>query len=75
MSKDYDLTKEEKAALVIANLKNLSTQKYKLELSLFEENSSSQPDQSFIDGVSDNIENVNLKITALENKLVEVLGG
>lgn len=75
MSKDYDLTKEEKAALVIANLKNLSTQKYKLELSLFEENSSSQPDQNFIDGVNDNIENVNLKITALENKLVEVLGG
>jgi len=74
MSTDYDLTKEEKAEVVLSHLKNLSTLKYKLEISLLEENSLSQPSQDIIDQISNNITNVDLKITALENKLTEVLG-
>lgn len=74
MEKEYDLTKEEKASIIITHLKNLSTQKYNCEVSIAEENSLAVPSSEIIDNLNLQYSSINTKMDALENKLAEVLG-
>lgn len=71
---EYDLTKEEKAAIIFTHLKNLSSNKYNLEVSLDEENALSSPSQEIIDQLNSQMQMVEVKTEALLAKLTSVLG-
>jgi hypothetical protein len=71
---EYDLTKEEKASIIMTHLKSLSSNKYNLEISLDEENSLPSPSQETIDQLNSQVQMVEAKTAALVDKLRSVLG-
>ncbi|MBM3211112.1 hypothetical protein FJZ33_02765 [Candidatus Poribacteria bacterium] len=61
----YELTNEEKSAIVNQHVKNLEYNIYNLQVSLIEENAVSTPDASKISSLSSQISESNAKKTAL----------
>ena len=61
----YELTNEEKAAIVSQHIKNLEYSIYNLQISLVEENAVSSPDADKVSSLNSQISEDNTKKTAL----------
>lgn len=68
----YELTNEEKAAIINQHIKNLEYSIFNLNLSLIEENASES--SSSIDSIEAQLEELNSKKTALLAELAKVSG-
>jgi len=68
----YELTNEEKSAIVNQHVKNLEYNIYNLQVSLIEENAVSTPDASKISSLNSQISESNVKKTALLAELDEL---
>jgi type I restriction-modification system DNA methylase subunit len=67
-----NLKKEEKAQIISSHIKNLSYQKYNLEIDLLQENAKASPSQSSLENFNTQISEVENQIEALETELVAV---
>lgn len=63
---EYTLTNEEKNNIIITHLRTLAFQKYNLEVSVMEEQSTDSPSQENINAYNQQISAINQKIAALE---------
>jgi len=61
----YELTNEEKAAIVNQHIKNLELNIYNLQLSLLEENAVASPNAASVSSLNNQLTEVNAKKTAL----------
>jgi hypothetical protein len=68
----YELTNEEKAAIVNQHIKNLEYNIYNLQVSLVEENAVSTPDAAKVSSLNSQISEANTKKTALLAELDEL---
>ena len=68
----YELTNEEKAAIVSQHIKNLEYGIYNLQVSLIEENAVSVPDSDKVSSLNSQIAEANTKKTALLAELDEL---
>ena len=68
----YELTNEEKAAIVNQHIKNLEYSIYNLQVSLVEENAVSAPDAAKVSSLNSQISEANTKKTALLAELDEL---
>jgi hypothetical protein len=66
---DYDLTAEEKIAVINSHIKNINYNKFNAELSIIEENASSSPDATKISDANANIAEAEAQIAALEAQI------
>lgn len=65
----YELTNEEKAAIVEQHLKSVSYSLYNSQLDLIEAQSVSSPDNDSIAGINSRIADLNSKVSALNAEL------
>lgn len=68
----YQLTNDEKAAIVSQHIKNLEYSIYNLQVSLVEENAVASPDAEQISSLNSQIAEANTKKTALLAELDEL---
>lgn len=61
----YELTNEEKAAIVNQHIKNLELNIYNLQLSLLEENAVASPNAASVSSLNNQLTEANAKKTAL----------
>ena len=66
------LKKEEKAQIISSHIKNLSYQKYNLEIDLLQENAKISPSQSALENFNKQISEVENQVEALETELIAV---
>lgn len=66
---DYDLTAEEKIAVINSHIKNINYNKFNAELVIVEQNASSQPSSTKISDANATIAESNAQITALEAQI------
>lgn len=62
---EYTLTNEEKNNIIITHLRTLAFQKYNLEVSIMEEESSLNPNE-------DNLSSYNAQIAVIDNKIARL---
>jgi len=68
----YELTNEEKAAIVNQHIKNLEYSIYNLQVSLVEENAVSAPDADKVSSLNNQISEASTKKTALLAELSDL---
>lgn len=68
----YQLTNEEKAAIISQHLKNVESNIFNLELSLIEENATTTPNASNVSSLNAQLTEANAKKTALLAELNDV---
>jgi len=68
----YELSLDEKKEVIDQNLRRLSSHKFNLEILLTEESSISNPKESTINDINNQIKDCDLKIAALLIKLEEI---
>jgi len=68
----YELTNEEKAAIVNQHIKNLEYNIYNLQVSLVEENAVSAPDADKVSSLNNQISEASTKKTALLAELSDL---
>ncbi len=68
----YELTNEEKSAIVSQHIKNLEYNIYNLQVSLVEENAVSAPDANKVSSLNSQIAEANTKKTALLAELSDL---
>lgn len=68
----YELSLDEKREIIDQNLRRLSSHKFNLEILLTEESSISNPKESIIIDINNQISDCDLKIAALIIKLNEI---
>jgi hypothetical protein len=68
----YDLTNDEKKEIIGSSLKRLSNHKFNIELLMIEESSVSNPKESIITDLQNQINDCSLRIEALSIKLNEI---
>jgi hypothetical protein len=66
------LTNEEKVVIINQHLKNLNYSKFNIEISLIEENAKSVKDAEQIASLNEQAVDIDLRITALEDKIEEL---
>jgi hypothetical protein len=66
---DYDLTADEKIAVINSHIKNINYNKFNAELVIVEENASTQPSTAKISDANAIIAEANAQITALEAQI------
>jgi hypothetical protein len=66
---DYDLTADEKIAVINSHIKNINYNKFNAELVIIEENASSSPDATKISDANAGIAEANAQIVALEAQI------
>ncbi|MFZ9301390.1 MAG: hypothetical protein ACO23V_10490 [Chitinophagaceae bacterium] len=66
------LTKEDKAQIINAHIKNLSYSKYNLEVDKVQENAKSSPDSTTISVIDSQIDEIDRQVVALESELETV---
>jgi len=66
---DYDLTADEKIAVINSHIKNINYNKFNAELVIVEENASAQPSTTKISDANAIIAEANAQITALEAQI------
>ena len=66
---DYDLTAEEKIAVINSHIKNINYNKFNAELVIIEENATASPDAAKISYANANIAEANAQIAALEAQI------
>lgn len=64
-----ELTSQEKLDIINSHIKNLKAGKYNLELSLIEENSIGTPSQEKISLYTNEIQDTDLRIAALQSEI------
>jgi hypothetical protein len=68
----YTLTKEEKIDIINQHLKNLEYSKFNSEMSLVEESSVTDPQQSLIDEIQGQIDSISAKQAALLSEIASL---
>ena len=66
---DYDLTAEDKIAVINTHIKNINYNKFNAELVIIEENASTSPSATKISDANATIEEADAQITALEAQI------
>lgn len=66
---DYDLTAEDKIAVINSHIKNINYNKFNAELVIIEENASTEPSATKISDANATISESNAQITALEAQI------
>ena len=66
---DYDLTAEDKIAVINSHIKNINYNKFNAELVIIEENASSSPDATKISDANASITEAQAQIAALEAQI------
>jgi hypothetical protein len=66
---DYELTAEEKIAVVSSHIKNINYNKFNAELVIVEENASTEPSSAKISDANATIAEANAQIAALEAQI------
>jgi hypothetical protein len=66
---DYDLTAEEKIAVINTHIKNINYNKFNAELVIIEENASAEPSDTKISDANATIAEANAQIAALEAQI------
>ena len=66
---DYDLTAEEKIAVINSHIKNINYNKFNAELVIVEENASVEPSATKISDANATITEANAQIAALEAQI------
>lgn len=66
---DYDLTAEDKIAVIHSHIKNINYNKFNAELVIVEENASSSPDAAKISDANASITEAEAQIAALEAQI------
>jgi hypothetical protein len=66
---DYDLTAEEKIAVINTHIKNINYNKFNAELVIIEENASAEPSTAKISDANASIAEAEAQITALEAQI------
>jgi hypothetical protein len=67
-----NLTKEEKAQIISSHIRNLKYTKYNLEIDILKENSRNNPSEAAINGLDEQMDEVDGQISALESELARV---
>lgn len=70
----YELSKDEKLAVIQSHMKNVALNKYNAELALLEEQASSSPKSQNIQAVNDTIAQSDAQLTALQQEYDLVAG-
>lgn len=65
----YELTNEEKIDIINQHIRNLGFSKYNLETTLLSENAVATPDSAKVNSLTQQISDVDLKISALESEI------
>ena len=68
----YILTNQEKAEIINQRLKNLEYSKFHFEINLIEESAVPEPKASMIDDLNSQLDQTNLKISAVLAELAKV---
>jgi hypothetical protein len=66
---DYDLTADEKIAVINSHIKNINYNKFNAELVIVEENATASPDATKISDANAQIAEANAQIEALEAQI------
>lgn len=66
---DYDLTAEDKIAVINSHIKNINYNKFNAELVIIEENASTEPSATKISDANATISESNAQIAALEAQI------
>jgi len=66
---DYDLTADEKIAVINSHIKNINYNKFNAELVIVEENATASPDATKISDANAQIAEANVQIEALEAQI------
>lgn len=66
------LAKDDKIQIISQHIKNLEYNAYNLEMSLLEENSATQKDESTISSLNEQMDNIDAKVIALQSELTKV---
>ena len=66
---DYDLTAEDKIAVINSHIKNINYNKFNAELVIIEENASAEPSSTKISDANATISESNAQIAALEAQI------
>jgi hypothetical protein len=66
---DYDLTAEDKIAVINSHIKNINYNKFNAELVIVEENATASPDATKISDANANIAEADAQVAALEAQI------